>query len=120
MCFKVKTKHRNLQRSGGPAKREQYLLAETQVSIQKSEILNVSEVNFEDFLTPDPEPMLNSEQPCDVGSVPFQDEIKFIPFLPERKLTQRADYDQESVTVVLKLTYRYVDKVCFAFFSQAP
>ncbi len=65
LCAKVKVKHRELQIKGSKVQREKHLINVKQVSVMRSEIENVADVNFDSFITP--EPSVNSQGLSDMG-----------------------------------------------------
>ncbi len=65
LCAKVKVKHRELQIKGSKTQREKHLINVKQVSVMRSEIENIADVDFDSFLTP--EPSLTSQDLSDMG-----------------------------------------------------
>ncbi len=103
MCNATRTKYRNKGRQkSGAIKKQQCLLSITKITIFKSEVLNASEVNFQDFIC-DPLPASPAVGVSGDPKCRFQDPVAFTPW------TRKRNYNHSKrIALALHMTNRFI------------
>ncbi len=103
MCNATRLKYRNKGRlKSGAIKKQQCLLSTTKITIFKSEVLNVSEVNFQDFIS-DPLPAPPAVGVSGDPKCRFQDPVAFTPW------TRKRNYNHSKrIALALHMTNRFI------------
>ncbi len=110
MCTTTRSKHR-LKLKQGTMKHRQNISAITQFTVFKSEVVNVANVNFEDFIS-DPIPVADTDTQADGdmywdSHIRFQDPVAFTPLF-HKNGNNRYHVKNSEVALALNMTNRFL------------